>query len=105
MGATVVKPTHSSRKTFSCQAMENISLNALNIVELLYIGRIYKGEFSMEGKYKGRNERWFQTKKGDTLSGDLGDVTNDNSGDKVNVGRENLVKFLCRSEKLETTEF
>ena len=59
MGATLVKPTHSSRKTFSCQAMENISLNALNIVELLYIGRIYKGEFSMEGKYKGRNERWF----------------------------------------------
>ena len=39
------------------------------------------------------------------MSGDLGDVTDDNSGNKVNVGRENLVKFVCRSGELETTEF
>ena len=44
-------------------------------------------------------------KKGDTFSGDLDDATDDNSGDKVNVFRDTLVKFLCKSGKLETMEF
>ena len=59
----------------------------------------------MEGKYKGRNDHWFQAKEGDTLSGDLDDATEDNSGDKVNVVRNTLMKFLCKSGKSETTDF
>ena len=44
-------------------------------------------------------------KKGDTPSGDLNDATNDNSGDKVNVVRDTVMKLLCKSGKSETTEF
>ena len=59
----------------------------------------------MEVKYKGRNERWFQANKRYTSSGDLDDAIGDNSGDKVNVARDTILKFLCKCGKLETMEF
>ena len=37
--------------------------------------------------------------------GDLDDVTDEKSGDKVNVDRDTLVKFLCKSGKSEATDF
>ena len=36
--------------------MDDVSLNALKLIELLQLVRIDKGEVSTEGKYKGRNE-------------------------------------------------
>ena len=85
--------------------MDNVYLNALKIIKLLQLFSIDKGEVSTEGKYKVRNERWFQAKKGDTSSGDLDDTTNDNSGDKANFVRDTLLEFFCKSGKSETTEF
>ena len=85
--------------------MDDVSLNALKPIEILQLVSIDKGAVSTKGKYKGCNERCFQVKKGDTLSGDLDDATDDNTGDKVNVVRDTLVKFLCKSGKLELAEF
>ena len=41
------------------QTMDDVSLNALKLVEILQPGSIDKGEVSTEGKYKVCNERWF----------------------------------------------
>ena len=90
------------RNLLICQAMDDLSLNALKLIELLQLGSIDNVAVSMEGKYKSRNENWFQAKKGNTLLGDLYDATNGNSGDKVNVVRNTLVKFVCKSGKPET---
>ena len=38
----------------------------------------------------------------DTSSGDFDYANDDNSGDKVNVVRNTLVKFVCKSGKPET---
>ena len=55
--------------------MDDVYLNDLNPIELLQLGTIDKGEVSTKVNYKGRNERWFQAKKGDTSPDDLDDAT------------------------------
>ena len=44
--------------------MDDVSLNDLNLIEIIQLGSKDKGEVSTEGKYKVRNELWFQSKKG-----------------------------------------
>ena len=98
--------SHTQFNNFlSFQEMDDVSINNLKLIELLQIDSIDKEAVSTEGNYKGRNEHWFQAKKGNTLSGDLDDANNDNSGDNVNIVRYTPMKFLCKSGKSETTKF
>ena len=93
-GGNISKAYTQFKNLLSFQAMVNVSLNSLKIIELLQLVSIDKVSVSTEGKCKGRNEHWFQAKKGDTPSGDLDDATDENSGDKMNVVRDTIVKFL-----------
>ena len=81
-----------------CDDIKSVCSRALNLVELLQLGKMEKGALTTASKYNSRNGRWFSQKpKKDSLVEDSGDAD-------LYIERDSLIQVACKRGKSEVVE-
>jgi len=91
----------------NCRDLGQVPTVALQLTELLELGKIASGSIASQSKYMSLNQRWFKAKEGGHNGGDNNEEGSDNAiaAQETFVMRNSLVKLSCvRGKKTNTSE-
>ena len=81
--------------------LHDVSSSALNLVQLLQVGKLEQGAISTLSKFKSRNERCFNQSKTKTITDKEGNTIRK---DSLYIQRDSLIQIHCKQGKSESVE-